>query len=226
MSIKVRQVNLAEVTDNLDDAFGNQQLLTCSFCEKNTTLSPLSRGLCEKLSKPQELFCKFCLRNDLTAKDNKHILILTFRSAFGYFYHSYYRSKKRSIYFSQLQDYVQSHQEIGLLNPVFRYDPDSFLWFVDFRKVGSTGRKLPVEEVHKTVCNILVCFNLKDVIPTFNMSKFFLKYKDAIDLFYSQRLRPEGKRILSPTFQHCGPPDTKEPIWDKIRDFSLQDMVA
>jgi hypothetical protein len=108
---------------------------------------------------------------------------------------------------------------------VFNYDPESFLWFIDFEKVGTMGRKIPIEEVHKTIANILSCFNLYETVPGFQMYKFFDKYKEAIDVFYSQRSRPEGHKILCPTFKACGVFETKDLPFEKTREFTPKDMV-
>jgi hypothetical protein len=103
--------------------------------------------------------------------------MLSLRSLIGYYYIQYYQSKK--MYLSELEDYIATHQRIGLLNPVFDYDPETFVWFIDFSRIGSSKRKIKVEEVLKTVVNMLACFNLPQNVPGVRISKFFLKVKET-----------------------------------------------
>ncbi len=128
------------------------------------------------------------------------------------------------MFLSQIQDLIDAHENAGLTNPAFKYDRDSFLWFINFEKVGATGKKIPVDEVHKTIANILLCFNLAENIPHFRMSKFYEKYKEAVVDFYTKRLRPPDKKILQPTFLSCGVTDTKELPLEKTREFTPQEM--
>lgn len=227
MSLRVQQVKVSAISDGGSLAMNDRSHVICSFCETGTTLSRVSRSLVDKLSRSNETYCRFCLRHNLTSRNNRHTLILTFRSIIGYYYYQFYRSKdaKRSLFHSQLQDFVRIHEQAGLANPVFRYDPDSFLWFVDFEKIGSTGRKIAIQEVNRNVINILSCFNLPQNIPGFKPSALYKKYSEAIDLFYSQRSRPEGKRILNPTLLNCGVFETKEIPLDKTKEFLPQDMM-
>jgi hypothetical protein len=224
-TVRVQQVKIKKVSDDIAGALADRSTITCSFCGKHSTLPDLSRALVERLSRPQELFCKFCIRNDFTARDNRHVLILTFRSVFGYMYFNGYKGKKRTLYWTQIQDYIRVHQEAGLANPAFRYDPESYLWFVDFRKVGATGRKIPVEEVKKTIINILVSLNIWSTAPGAKMATFYKKYAEAVDTFYTQRTRPENMKILGPTFKFCGLIDTKELPLDKTKEFSPQELI-
>jgi hypothetical protein len=36
------------------------------------------------------------------------------------------------------------------------------------------------------------------------MCKLYQKYEEAIDDFYKERFRPEGKKLLIPTLKNCG----------------------
>ncbi len=223
MAYKVKQIKIASVNSDIDTAFIDRTSIHCDFCGKSTAMSHYSKTICEKLSKKHKMYCKFCLRNDLTSKSNRHVLILTFRSLFGYFYHIEYKGKKNNLYMAQLNDIISAHAEAGLTNPIFKYDPESMLWFIDFNKVGSTGRKIPIQNILETIINILVCFNLSESIPNFKMHKLYEKYEEAIKVFYTNRTRPEGKPILCPTVQGCGPFETKDFPFEKTRDFTLQD---
>lgn len=223
--MKIQQINISGFSNDLDQAFNARAHLLCEFCGKSTTISPLSRILVDKLSKKNLDFCSFCIRNDLTSRNNRHTLILSFRSVFGYLYYHDYKIKKKTLFFSQLEDLISSHEKAGLTNPVFKYDPETFLWFINFEKVGATGRKIPVVEVHKTILNILACFNLYETVTNFRLHLFYKKYAEAIDDFYKKRSRPVGKTILSPTFHQCGVIETKDLPLEKTREFNPKDMV-
>jgi hypothetical protein len=182
----------------------------CAFCAKTTGLPINQRKICEKLS-GAEFYCPFCLRHNFNTKANKHILIMSFKSIAGYYYYEkYLYANNRQIWFSEIRDIMDSHERVGLQNPAFNYDPSTFLWFVDFSKVGRGKRKIKVSEVQKTTLNILACFNLMDHVPTIKMAKLFEKYREAIEKFYQQRYRPEGKRLLIPTLAGCGVWDSKK----------------
>lgn len=225
MSVKIQQVVVATAPADLDAAVEEGVLFHCGFCGKGALVSATSRRMCERLSRPQDTYCRFCLRHGLHRKNNRHTLIMSFRSVIGYFYLNHYKAKSKLMYVSQVRDFVEAHEGAGMTNPVFNYDRESFLWFVDFERVGSTGRRVPVDDVLKTVANIMACFNLFETVPGLRMHKFFQKYKEAVDLFYRQRLRPEGKKILCPTFQGCGVVESKDLPFDRTREFLPQDLV-
>lgn len=187
----------------------------CSFCGKMTGLYPISRHLCEKLS-GDSFHCPFCLRNRFNGKMNRHILILSFRAIVGYYFHEKYQaSSNRSIWLSEIKDCIRSHEKVGLQNPIFSYDPETLLWFVNFERVGKGRKKIRVVEVLKTLVNMLACFNLPQHIPNIQMTKLFTKYSEAVKKFYKERYRPEGKRLLIPTLAQCG-------VYDSV-NFKLDD---
>ena len=182
----------------------------CAFCMKTIGLHAAQRKLCEKLS-GSEFYCPFCLRHGFNSKANKHVLVMSFRAIAGYYYYEkYVYTNNRNLWISEIRDYMDRHEATGLQNPVFVYDPSTFQWFVDFSKIGRGKRKVRVAEVYKTTINILSCFNLTEHIPIVKMAKFYEKYREAIEKFYTQRYRPEGKRLLIPTLQGCGIYDSKK----------------
>jgi hypothetical protein len=151
---------------------------------------------------------------------------MSFRSVFGYLYHELYLSPVRKLYISELEDMIRVHVEVGLGNPTFRYDPETFLWFVDFGRVGQTPRKLRIEDVLRTTIDILACFNLWETVPGLQLQSFYGKYREAIMGFYTKRYRPEGKKILVPTFTNCGHISMIKPgILEKTRDFTRKHLV-
>ena len=111
------------------------------------------------------------------------------------------------------------------MNPVFDYDPDTYLWFVDFNRVGNSKRRLPLEDVLKTVVDILACFNLSENVPGLSMSTFYGKYKEAITNFYERRYRPTDKRMLIPTFSGCLAQAANNQF-EKSRNFTASELTG
>ena len=191
----------------------------CHFCGKQTKLYPINCKINQRLSGHDRFFCNFCLSNDYQTKNNRNVLIMSFRGILGYYFHQCFDVPHRRMWLSEIKDYEHAHVQAGIQNPLFKYDPESLLWFVDFAKVGKTKKKIKVEEVLKTVLNILSCFNLFQV-PELRLYKFFNKYKEAITNFHNHRFRPANKRILVPTFIHCGLGDLK--YLEEIRRFTFE----
>lgn len=176
----------------------------CSFCEKLVTTST-EYFLFYKKFGHDKFFCPFCLRHQFYQKHAKNQLLLSFKGIIGYYYIClYYDEHRRKLYKNQLADLITNHVKIGLVNPVFAYDPETFLWFVDFNRVGTSKHKVPVEEVHFTVEQIIESFRMKELVPQVDDDKFADKFADAVTQFYETRHRPKDKRILVPTFLNCG----------------------
>lgn len=197
----------------------NEIYLKCCFCEKycKTFNNFYQFYVNKKLSGQNKYFCSFCLRHNFNNKKNKDILILSFRGIIGYFYFQKYLHSQE-MWIEEIKDYINCHVEAGLTNPVFSYDPDTFLWFIDFSKVGKSKKKIPLEEVLKTIVNILTCFNLYDTMPSVD---FYKKYEVAIRIFYDRRYRPNKRKILTPTTANVA---EKEIAFDKIRNFIFKDL--
>jgi hypothetical protein len=188
---------------------------------------PVQTMLLDKLSGPAAFYCPFCLRHNLHTKNNRNVLILSFRSIIGYFYYQNYifsYSESQKIWLSELEDFITAHVEAGETNPLFVYDPETLFWFVDFSRVGNSKKKVPLEEVLKTVVNILTCFNFSETIPNLKMSAFYSKYKTAIESFYERRYRPDERKILVPTFAGCGIIDGKNFHLEDTRTFDYSEM--
>ncbi|NIQ15296.1 MAG: hypothetical protein GTO02_13160, partial [Candidatus Dadabacteria bacterium] len=94
----------------------NANYSICNFCHKQTGINPNN----ERLSGRDKFFCTFCIRHNFHTKNNANVLILSFRAILGYFYEEFYSGKNgRKIWLSQLKDYADIHQKIGLENPAF-----------------------------------------------------------------------------------------------------------
>ena len=219
-----KQINLEQIDENLEGGeLAEEIYYNCTFCEKYVGLEPEARKLCEKLS-GNKFFCTFCLQNNLHTKSNRSILPVSFRGIIAYYHHMLYLGQKK-IYFSEIEDYIKAHKQVGLANPVFRYDDESFMWFIDFNKVGKGKKKISIVEIQKTIVNILACFNLTTNADGIKLSKLFEKYNDAIGKFYSQRYRPPNKKILSPTLMGCGGSvDNKTSDFEFYKTFSKKNL--
>jgi hypothetical protein len=215
-------IKLKPIEENLNGELSERIFYECHFCNKKVGLLADQRKNAERLS-GEQFYCNFCLQNSLHTKNNRHTLIMTFRGIIGYYHEILYHAAKK-LYYSQVQDYIKAHWHTGLSNPLFRYDPDSYLWFVDFSRVGQGKKKIHVSEIHKTVINILACFNLAENIDHIRQSKLFEKYKDAIDAFHEKRYRPENKKILCPTLTGCGGQcDNKNIPHEELKNFTPAD---
>ncbi len=210
-------------------AFGDltdQVYRRCYFCEKDCLSHLANKVITEKLSGPDKFYCPSCLRRGFYTKNSRNILVLSFRSIVGYFYYANYvtMTAGKRMYLSDIEDYIDSHIQAGLLNPLFDYDPDAFLWFVDFSRVGNSKRKVKIDEVFKTIVSILACFNLTQILPGVSTSVLFGKYKTAIMNFYQTRRRPSKRRLLVPTLSGCLLNEDK--CHDKARIFTEREMYG
>lgn len=180
----------------------------CNFCGKETIKTAACRKFTERLSGPNKFYCTFCLRHKLNQRDSRHTLIMSYRGIIGYYYYAFYAmSKNTQMTISEIWDYINLHVCLGNQNPLFLYDPESFLWFIDFTRVGNSQRKMPIKDILGSVGEILMGFALHENIKDVKPHKMYLKYEEAILKFYQQRSRPVAMRILSPTLKSTGAGD-------------------
>lgn len=227
-AIAVREIDIEKEDKTSTNVLADEFFYNCNFCEKSVVLNSIHADLYDKLVLSNEFYCANCIRNGFHTKRRKDILQLTFRAIFGYIYIKEYKSKSlkdQTIYLSELQDYIDRHVQVGLLNPAFSYDPETYLWFIDFSKVGDGKRKIEVVEICKTIVNILSCFNIYNSIPGAQMHKLYDKYNEAVILFMEKRQRPDKKRLLVPTLLGCG--GTVETTFDysETRNFFPQNLI-
>lgn len=231
--MKTQQVSVSPIDEDLSSGLSEQVVCTCSFCGKSSKYPSVSRKMCEKLSRESDFFCHFCQRAGHYSRGARHTLILSFRGVIGWYYYTCYKkpiggnyyNSKRVLFMSEIENYIGAHAQAGLMHPLFRYDEESFLWFVDFQKIGRAQRELPVETVKETVLSILASFNIWDHVPGVKLQKLGQKYTEAIDVFYTHRQRPPDRRILSPTLAGCGVTEPKECPFEKTREFSRALLV-
>lgn len=210
---KVVKVSMETVESN--DVF-HYVAARCNFCQKESGMNEATYKNIVKLGHGH-YYCSFCLRNRFNHKKKGHILLLDFRGIIGFYLNYLY--EEGGIWYSQILDYVRKHAIIGLQNPVFAYDHESMLWFIDFSRVGEGSHKVPLEAVHHTIRNILDGFELPKNVKNCSVEKMVDKYKEAVDEYYKTRKRPEGRRVLSPTLKNCA--YRAQCDWDETKHFTL-----
>lgn len=204
----VELVPLETVSEDLCE----EMLCKCVFCGKTCDAS--NKMFLHKLVTINEIYCTFCLRHNFYKENKENILILSFRSVFAYmYYQKYLQPLGRKMWLSEIHDYIDSHVKAGELNPLFVYDPITMFWFVDFSKVSKN--KVSIDEVYKTIVNILACFNLNQISPGVSLPNFYLKYKTAIDLFHNKRYRPKDKIVLAPSLKDS----------EKSKNFTINHLI-
>jgi hypothetical protein len=225
---QIADIKIEPIHEKLNGALANEVYYECTFCQK--TVLPLVDDLKAMYANLSGLryHCPFCIRQGFNTRNNKHVLILSFRAIIGYYYHYHYDSTtlEPRLYYSEIKEIVSSHAEAGLTNPVFHYDPETYLWFVDFGKVGHGRKKIFVNDVLKTISNILLCFNLSQHLINPKIPILYDKYAEAIRKWYENRTRPEGKRMLIPTLLGCGA--VPNPIGftiDETKNFTSKDLL-
>lgn len=193
------EVNLKEEDQN--DIFANEAIsLSCDFCQKELIYQ---NPFIKYFESNDNTFCPFCIRSGYHTKIRRNILIISFRSIISYYYNWNYCQKTPTIYISQIKDAINQHAEVGLRHPAFNYDPETYLWFIDFAKIGTKKKQIPIETVLKNIIEIISCFNPYQYLKGFKSNAFYSKYAEAINEFYHKRYRPEGKRLCLPTLIGC-----------------------
>lgn len=184
-------------------------LRKCAFCQKGVVTSGQHEALLRKLSGPDAVFCSFCLRHGLNTANARHVMLFSLRGIFGHYYYELAQGQNKKLAVSEVEDFVETHRQVGLLNPVLKYDDDMMVWFADFDKVGNGRKQIPLDEILKSVVNMLACLDLYALVPEVSPSILFEKYKDGIKLFYSRRKLPGKERLLSLSLRECGIIDRK-----------------
>lgn len=226
-----RERNIIEITeieeaDTLD--IGAKVFYRCNYCGKLAYANPWQRSNCIKLT-GDNFYCTFCLRNDFYSTAGQHTYILTFRTLIGYYYYCFYAIPKVcAMPVQDLQDIIQLHFDMGCQHPAWKYDCETFCWFLDFSKIGEN--KIPFKSVLETLVEILAAFRLHEHVKGCSPYKFYLKYKEELEKFMADGTRPNG-RILAPTLLGCDIPRyientaTKALPIDVIKTFLPSNML-
>lgn len=166
--------------------FCNKIVIDDVFCEMNKTLSG------------NNLYCNHCLRMGFNKKNSKN-LIVSFKNIIAYYYYSFYIShgKKRTMWFSDIKNLINLHKKAGNRYPFMTYDEDTFLWFINFKKIGKNKKQIKLDNVKKALIDIAKCFEIEKHIHKFNFDKFIENIDEPIKNFYKSKC-PARKVILFP----------------------------
>lgn len=149
------KVEFFPVTCKLNDQISDNYVRTCVFCDKEVEIN--KENICKIPNNMQNdlFYCSFCYKNNFHQKNN--FFIFSLRSIIqNYYEHFYCKSHNRSVWLSQIQEMIELHKEAGLSNYAFDYDDESFNWFLDLSKIEEKD----MQEIYKTVVDMLICFNL------------------------------------------------------------------
>lgn len=209
--VELTNVLITEIESSLRE--GVKVYNTCNFCEKTLIVSPYYKEFSDRLSPDDKFYCNFCVRNDYYQKSGNNILVISYRGLIGYYYHCFFLASKTStMLLMDIHDYVELHIKVGMQNPLFRYDPETMCWFIDFSKVGKSKKKIPLTSVLQTVIQQLACFNIYENVRGSSPSKFYAKFADVINSFADSRKKTS--KVFTPTLWDCGIP-TKCPAGTK-----------
>lgn len=175
----------------------------CNFCEKNVTFGVTGEVL-KKLSGPDSVYCAFCLRNGFNTANVRNVLPFSLRGIFGHYFYELTVSQHKRLAVCEVEDFVECHRAVGLLNPTLKYDDETLVWFADFSRVGVGRKQIPFDEILKSVVNMLACCDLPGLVPEVSPAVLFDKYKEGMKSFYSKRKIPGKNRLLAPTLRECG----------------------
>lgn len=224
--IKANQVTFVELdSDNLCD--GTKFYRSCNFCNKITTVTPYYWKLNESLVGEGKFYCCFCARNNFYTKTANNTMVLSLRGLIGYYYYSYYViPKSSSMYNHELKEMIETHYTLGIQNPLFKYDQDTFCWFIDFSKIEK--KKILVDSINATIGGMIAAFNVYENLPGVSVYKYYNKFKDAVNLFHETRERMNGNFVFAPTLIKCDLPlnSSHKPISEKfLTDFNASNLI-
>lgn len=203
-SLKIHNVSIKPSEEDAGDELSKTFYRSCSFCDKLVRVSSFNFKSCLNLG-GKKFFCPFCLRNNLHFRSSRHTLILSYRAIIGHLYHNNYLKMPNGgikLWVNQIRIQINNHERMGLRSPVFCYDPETYLWYIDFTRVGKENHKAPCEEIIDTAMTILRCFDLDIIYGQWAFNDVWTKYEKSINIFYQQRKRPKNKRMLIPSLNN------------------------
>lgn len=218
-------VELTKIEGN-EESLSNTYYQICNFCDKSIKVTPVNESAIKRLSS-KAAYCSFCLRNNYHFRSSQNVLMMSYRGILGFYYYRFYFAEPRTMWVNQLQTMIDKQALVGLQHPAFNYDPTTFLWFIDFNKVGNNSTKATFDSVLNTVKSM---FDLLDV--DHNCKRYFIqpsnalweKFSKALMLFYQQRKRPKDRRMLIPTM-HGLMPNINEDFFEETRYFCKSNMI-
>lgn len=219
-TLKTYDVSVKQVEETSGQELSDTFYHNCLFCEKLVRVSSDNFNSCLNLG-GGKFYCPFCLRNNFNYRTSRNVLIVSFRAIIGQYYYKHFLETERhktKMWLSEIECMIERHERLGLKCPVYSYDPSTYLWFVDFNKIGKNPRKAPIGEVTGIAQMILSVFKLDKVYGQYVFNDMWKKYEHALKLFYEKRQRPADRRMLIPTL-HGIVHGHKDGFFDKAREF-------
>lgn len=202
---------------------GLKKLSICNFCGKMFVPTDRERIDNEFLGRGK-IFCDFCLRNSYSEPDiAKNTLAISFRGLIGYFFFAFSNtSKVHGFYTTDLREMIENHFKAGISNHVFKYDTDTFTWFIDFSRVGE--KMMPLKNVIATVKMQLVALGCTEIFHKADVVRLVQFVEYEIVKFSKTRRTTSMPLLVTPLdagVQTCKPGEPKSIPFDAIANFSL-----
>jgi hypothetical protein len=193
----------------------------CAFCEKMVEGQADGQQAYTRLS-GRTYHCPFCVRHHYHHRPDR-VLALSYRAVIGLYYWDLYDATPPRMYFTEIEAAVERHAEVGLCNPVFNYDPETMLWFIDFSRVGDGQRKMPFAEVLHTAREVYDALGVAKRLRACHVTAMWGKYDTALRRFDKTRKRGKARRMLIPTFS--GVLAGNDEFFEETRFFQRKDLV-
>jgi hypothetical protein len=172
------KVEFFPVNSKINGEISDEFVKVCLFCDKEVLISQSNLRKMPRSLVENDFFCRFCnLR--------KNSLPATFAFSLKALIHHYHESfylKGSQLWASQIEDMVEQHRISGLKNSSMDYDDESFNWFVDSSLVGDGEEKVGVDEVYKSIIEMISCFNMWNF--GIDQLLIFRQIKDAMSSFH------------------------------------------
>lgn len=222
--MQVQDVEVTKIVAGLDHELSDTLFRVCVFCDKMVKITPSNFKSCIRLSNGV-FHCPFYLRHNHHHRSARNILVMSLRAIAAYYYYRFYLDNSEwDMYISDIDDILTDHVKIGLQNPVFVYDPNTMLWFIDFNRIGVELHKAPFDEVIDTISKMYDCFQVENHFSPYIRNDLWDKFNKAVTLFYQKRRRPKYRRFLIPTLANQAVQTEKDEFWDKTREFVRSHM--
>jgi len=154
---------------------------------------------------------------------------MSYRAIIAHYYYRHYlpqnAQKRRKLWMNEIVRYIDQHRKIGLQSPVFSYDPTTFLWFLDFNRIGKDPRKAPFSEVRDMAKLLLMVFDLDEQYGKHVYEDVWEKFGKALKLFYEKRKRPQDRPMLIPTLAGSVHDGNQADYFEQTREFDASMLM-
>lgn len=205
---------------------GIKKVSLCNFCGK--MFVPTEREMIDNgFLGRGKIFCDFCLRNSYSEPDiAKNTLAISFKGLIGYFFFALSNTlKTNGLYSSDIREMIENHFKAGMSNHIFKYDPDTFTWFIDFSRVGE--KSIPLSNVVATVKMQLFALGCTEIFHKADMVRLVRFVESEIKNFHRTRQMTSMPLLITPLdagVPACKPGEPKSVPFDAIANFSLANL--